>query len=163
MPPPIDNGALGRGQVAGQPVELPLVDDAPAPQCAGAFVLEFLDRVADLADQLVADLRVGEHIVGRDAGLAGVHQLDPGDPLGRDVDVGVRGDDHRALAAELERYRGQVGGRALVDLAADLGAAGEHHPVKSLRDEFLADRTVALHNGDRVVVHVALDQFLHQT
>ena len=79
-----------------------------------------------------------------------------------DVDVGVGRDDHRALAAELEGDRGQVRRRALVDLAADLGAAGEAQLVEALRDELLADRAVALDDRDRVGVQVARHQLGHQ-
>ena len=120
------------------------------------------DGVADLGDQLVADRRVGQHIVRRDADLAGVDQLGPGDALGGDVDVGVGCDDHRALAAQFQGDRGQVRRRALVDLAADLGAAGEAQPVEALRDELLADRAVALDHRDRLVVQIARHQLGHQ-
>ena len=52
--------------------------------------------------------------------------------------------------------------RALVDLAADLGAAGEHHAVQALRDQLLAHHAVALDHRDRVVVEVARHQLGHQ-
>ena len=129
------------------------------PESAG---LERRDGLADLGDELVADRRVGQHVVRRDADLTGVDQLGPRDALGGDVDVGVGRDDHRALAAQLQGDRRQVLRRALVDLAADLGAAGEAQPVEALRDELLADRAVTLDDGDRVVVQVARHQLGHQ-
>ena len=124
-----------------KPAEVALVDDSLASRTA---CLEGRDGLADLGDQLVADRGVGQHVVRRDADLAGVDQLGPGDALGRDVDVGVGRDDHGALAAQLEGDRGQVRRGALIDLAADLGAAREAQPVEALRDQLLAHRTVTL-------------------
>ena len=47
-----------------------------------------------------------------DAGLAGVGQAAPGRGGGGGIEVGVRVDDHRVLAAALEQHRGErVGAR----------------------------------------------------
>ncbi len=51
---------------------------------------------------------------------------------------------------------------ALIDLAADLGAAREAQPVEALRDQLLAHRTVTLDHGDRVAVEVPRHQLGHQ-
>src|SRR5258708_39778814 len=125
---------------------------------AGVLGFEAGDRLLDLVDQLVADRRLGEDIVGRDAELGRVDQLGPCDPLGGNLDVGVFRHDARALAAELQGARRQRRRRALVRLAPDLGAAGEQQMVEALRDELLTDRAVALDDGDRVAVEVARDQ-----
>ena len=150
---------LRRGQRRGQPVEVPLVDDSLAALLAG---LERRNGVLDLGYELVADLRVGQHVVGGDADLAGVDQLGPGDPLGRDVDVGILGDDDRALAAEFEGHGRQVRGGALVHLATDIGTAGEQHPIEALGDQLLAHRTVAFDHRDRVGIQIARHQLGHQ-
>ena len=52
----------------------------------------------------------------------------------RALDVGVAGDDHRVLAAELEADRGQRVGRALHDDLPGALGAGELHEV-ALVDE----------------------------
>ena len=158
-PPPTAMVPLVAASADGQPVEVALVDDALA---AGVVGLECRHGVFDLVDELVADLRIGEHVVRRDADLAGVDQLGPCDPLGGDVDVGVLGDDDRALAAQFQRDRRQVCGGALVHLAADLGPAGEQQPVEALGDQFLADRAVTLDDRDRVVVQILRHQLGHQ-
>ncbi|CKT78103.1 Uncharacterised protein [Mycobacterium tuberculosis] len=136
-----------------------LVDDAHALRRTGA---ELGEGRGDLADQLVADGGIRQHIVGCNACLPGVEQFDPGDPLGRDIYIGIGRDDHRALAAELEGDRGQVRRGAFVDLAADLGATGEHHAVETLSDQLLTHRTIALHDRDRFGVEIAIHQFGHQ-
>ena len=159
-PPPIDDVALSRRERGGEPVEVPLVDD---PLTAGGVLrLEPGDRLLDLVDQLVADRRLSQHVVGRDADLAGVDQLGPRDPLRGDLDVGVFRHDDRALAAELQGDRRQMRRRALVHLAPDLGAAGEQQMVEALRDELLADGAIALDDGDRVGVEVARHELGHQ-
>ena len=158
-PPPTATVPLRRRQRGGQPVEVALVDDALAAELPASKVAT---ASPILVDQLVADRGIGQHVVRRDADLAGVDQLGPGDALGRDLDVGVGRDDHGALAAQFEGDRGQVRRGALIDLAADLGAAREAQPVEALRDQLLAHRTVALDHGDRVAVQVPRHQLGHQ-
>ena len=53
-------------------------------------------------------------------------------------------------------------GGALVDLAADLGATGEHDAVQALGDQLLAHHAVALDHRDRVAVEVPRNQLGHQ-
>ena len=67
----------------------------------------------DLVDEFVADRRLGKHVVGRDADLTRVDQLGPCDALGRDVEVGVGGDDDGALAAKFQGDRASGGLRLL--------------------------------------------------
>ena len=66
---------------------------------------------------------VDEHVVGRDAGLAGVEELAPGDPAGGDVEVGAGVHVGGRLAAQLEDGRGEVLGGGLRHDAADGGRA----------------------------------------
>ena len=74
------------------------------------------------------------------------------------VEVGVGGDDHRALAAELERDRRQRGCGGGQDLAADLGATGEQHVVESLCQQRLGRLTVSLDDDHRLGVDVSRQQ-----
>ena len=71
-------------------LEVAVVDDAPE---AGARLrvgaVEGADLGAELVDERVADLAVDQDVVGRDAGLAGVEELAPGDAAGGDVEVGA--------------------------------------------------------------------------
>ena len=97
-----------------------------------------LERVAedDLArprrdplDQLVMDVLVDDQPRTGHAGLPGGRE-DAGDDAVRGrFEVGVPEDDLRGLAAELERHPREVAGRALGDVDAGLGRAGERDLV----------------------------------
>ncbi len=84
------------------------------------------------ASERILDRLMGEHVVGRDAGLTGVVELSPDDAPGGDVEIGVLVDDARALAAELERDRRQVLGGGLHDDAADRAVARVEDVVEPL-------------------------------
>src|SRR5690606_14271343 len=106
-------GRPGAVDEAHDPLEVAVVDD---PGVVGAprrvVPVHGADGVGQPVDELVVHRLVDEHVVGGDAGLAGVQQLPPGDAPGGDVDAGAAVDDHRRLAAELERDRREVlGGR----------------------------------------------------
>ena len=81
------------------------------------------------------DRLLDEHVVGGDARLAGVDELAPRDPAGGDLDVGVGGDDRRALAAELERDRREVLGGGRHHDAADGAVAGVEDVVEPLLEQ----------------------------
>lgn len=68
--------------------------------------------------------RRGTRELGGRTGLAGVEDLAPDDPAGGRRHVGIVEDDTRALAAELERDRGEVLGGSLGDDLADAAATG---------------------------------------
>jgi hypothetical protein len=70
--------------------------------------------------------------------------------VGRALEIGVGEDDHRVLAAELERHLGQRPRRPLHDLAPGGGRAGEVDEV-DLIDERRAG--VAAPGGDREDAH----------
>ena len=57
------------------------------------------------------DFLVGQHVIRGNAGLARVVEFSPDDATGGDVEIGVPIDDAGALAAKLERDRGQMPGR----------------------------------------------------
>ncbi len=86
----------------------------------------------------------------RHAGLAGVLERTPDRTAGRPVEVGVRADDHRVLAAELEQHRGQrvrCGGH---DPLAGAHRAGEHDLVDAAAHQRLARRAAAGDHLDEV-------------
>jgi hypothetical protein len=94
-------------------------------------------RAARRRRRLIA-LALGQHhVVGGEAGLAGVQELGVEDARGGLVDVEVVGDDRRRLAAELERDRRQVLGGGAHDGAAGVGRAGEDQVIVGQRRELL--------------------------
>ena len=115
---------------------MPVVDDPPVVR-RGLRVLtvEVVDRPQHGAEQLVLDRPHDEHVVGGDARLAGVGEAAPGDPSGGDVDVGVGGDDRRALAAEFECHGCQVLGRRPHDDVGDRSAAGVQDVVEPFGEQ----------------------------
>ena len=87
--------------------------------------LELAGLVDDALDDLVVDRLVREQARARRAALALVVEDRVGRPGDRAVEIGVREDDGRRLAAELERDALEVAGGGLDDQLADLGRAGE--------------------------------------
>ena len=99
------------------------------PGPAGAPWRSALTFSVTLRDELVVDRRLDVDALDRDAGLAAVlHRVVDGG-VGGALEVGVGEHDHRVLAAELERHRGERARGALHDLLAGRGRAGEHHHV----------------------------------
>ena len=76
-----------------------------------------------------------QHVVGRNARLAGVVALAPHDPLGRQVNVGVCRHHHRVLAAQLQRRGGQLPRRRRRHDLAHLHRAREHDVIVPLRQQ----------------------------
>ena len=113
-----------------------LVDDAAVVGRRRRIVaVEVVHRAQQRTEQLVLDRRVDEHVVGRDARLPGVDELAPRDAPGGDLDVGVGGDDGRALATELERDRREVLRRSGHDDPADGAVAGVEDVVELLGEQ----------------------------
>ena len=126
VPAPVDEQAL-------QARHVPVVDDAAEARAAlGVGAVEVADLLGQLVDEGVLHGVVDEHVVGRDAGLAGVEELPPRDAAGRDVEVGAGVHVGGRLAAELERGRREVLGGGLGDDPADRGRAGEEDVVPAL-------------------------------
>ena len=149
-PPPTATSPLVAASDGGQPVEVPLVHDALA--ACDSSDSNFVTASLIFSTKFVADRGIGEHVVGCDADLAGVDQLDPGDPLGGDVDVGVSRDDHRALAAEFQRHRRQVRTPRFEYTLRPISVPPVKHSLsKPCCDQFLADGAVTLDHRDRVV------------
>ncbi len=153
--PAEDDGATGAVEQRRQPFELTAVDDGKRGRGTGA---EAADRLDELGDKAVAHLGFDQHVVRRDAGLPGVQQLRPGDAAGRDLQVGVAGDNRRTLATQFQGDRSEVprGGRHH-DLA-DFRTAGEEGVVKTLIEQQLGGLGLALDDGHRVGVKVLRDE-----
>ena len=83
----------------------------------------------ELVDEASFTVVVDEHVVGGDAGLAGVEELAPRDAAGRDVEVGVGGDDGRATC---RRARGPSGVRCLAAASAMTTRPTAVEPVKKM-------------------------------
>ena len=81
--------------------------------------------VGERGDEVVVDVRGGEHAGGRGAVLAGVEVAGDGDALDRRLDVGVVEDDDRRLAAELEVHALEVRRGAGRDLGAGADRPGD--------------------------------------
>src|SRR3954467_2953767 len=83
----------------------------------------------DLAHELVVDRLLDIHALDRLADLPTVGHRPEDGAVGRALEVCVFEDDHRVLAAELERVRRQRLRRLHRDELAGLDAAREHHVV----------------------------------
>jgi hypothetical protein len=111
--------------------------------------------VVELLHERIDDILVHEGVVGADARLPRVETLAPGDALGGALDVGVLGDKHRALAAELQRHAREALGGMGHDLLADARAAGEHDLVEFHLQEPVVHGVAAV-----PAVHVARIEYL---
>ena len=85
--------------------------------------------LGDLGDELVVDRGLDVDALDADARLAAVEHRVVDGGVGRALDVGVGEDDHRVLAAELERDRRERLGRPGHDLLAGGRRAREHDHV----------------------------------
>ena len=93
-----------------------------------------------------------QRIVRCHASLATIGKLTVGDAIGGVFDRGAALDDHRRLAAELERDRHEIFACCAHHQAADRRAAGEEDMVELEPGELGADLRVAGHHGDLVFV-----------
>ena len=91
-----------------------------------------------------------QHIVRRNAGLAGIEQLAVGNLDGGLAQVARRINNARRFAAQLQRGRRQVGGCCLGHLAAHCGRAGKKQVVKRQTGKFGSDSAIALHHAQFV-------------
>ena len=129
---------------------------------ARIVAVEGRDRIGERSDQLILDALVDDHIVRSDAGLTGVEELRPGDPLGGHLDVGVGGDDGGALASELEGDRREVLGRRPHHDATDLAITGVEDVVEVLFEQRRGFVDGAGDDGHRGCVEVLGNQFLDE-
>ena len=106
--------------------------------------------LAQCGDEGIAPGGRQQHVIGGDAGLPAVEPLAGGDARGSLLDRVIVGDQHRRLAAQFQRQRGQVGGGGGHHLAPDRGRAGEHQVVERQRRECRADLGTAGGNRDPI-------------
>jgi hypothetical protein len=136
-------------EIALQPGELAVIDDAAVIRCAVAHVAVACgDLSAQRLDQRIAARAADhQHIVGRDAGLAGVDPLACGQARGGALDRVVLAEDQRRLAAQFQGQRGQVRRGGGHDLAPDRGRTGEHQVVEWQRGERAGQFGAAIGDG----------------
>ena len=91
---------------------------------------------------------IDEHVVGGDAGLAGVEPLAPGHAPGGHPQVGGAVDDDGALASELERDGREVGHRGGHDHATDRAVARVEDVVEVLGEQIGGLGHASLDDGD---------------
>ena len=104
-------GDLAAAEVAGEPIQVFPVDDAAVVRAFLRVVaVELAHRPLQRLPPSGANAAIHEDEIRRDAGLAGVHELAPGDPPRRDVQRRVGANQARAFAAEFERDRREVPG-----------------------------------------------------
>ena len=75
------------------------------------------------------------HVVGSQAKLTRVHRFAKANALGGDLQIGIRTNDRRRLAAQLQGYRRQVFRGCAHDFAADIGRTGEQQVVERQADK----------------------------
>ena len=95
---------------------------------------------------------VYQHIIGGDAGLAGIEGLAPCKAFCGQFDVGVSGYEARALAAELQHHRGQVLRGRRHHYPAQAGTSGKEDDIPALLQQGGIDIAVALHHGDIALI-----------
>jgi hypothetical protein len=88
---------------------------------------------------------VHQHVIGGDAGLAGVDEFAPNDATGGGGDIGARVDDAGTLAAELQGHRGQVRGGGTHDDAP--GSEGRAQPLQHRRNGLDIDGGLEVYTG----------------
>ncbi len=155
-------GGLGLRQRGCQTGMVPLADDAGVVGIRGRFRIGGSRLRQRCGNEGVEGCGGHQHVVRRDAGLAGIQPFAEGDRPRRRVDGIVRADDRRRLAAEFQRHRRQVLGRRAHHLAADMGRAGEQQMVEGQRRERLGDRHVADDDRHLVGGEMLGDQALQQ-
>ncbi len=124
----------------------------------GIGTVKLTDRPDDAVDELVVHLTLDEHVVGRDARLAGIEELAPRDSFRGHREVGVAADNRGALAAQFERDRGEVLGRGLHHNAGHPRVAGVDDVIETLREQLGGFCDAAANNGDRWFVE-CVEQF----
>ena len=136
--------------------------DVDAPRSAGRSLPQSLDLGAEPLDELVMHGVLDVDALDRDADLPGVVEAVGGGGVGGALEVGVGEDDHRVLAAELQRDRGERVGSLLHHRLAGLDRAREHHVVDKV-DERGAGLAAAGGDAEDTVGQPGLSQHLgHQ-
>ncbi|MNV41286.1 hypothetical protein D3C71_1329180 [compost metagenome] len=133
-------------EIATQALVLAVVDDPGVIGGVAEIAIARLHLGLQLLHQLALAMAVDQHVVRRDAGLAGIEELAGGQARGRLLQRVVAADDGGGFTAQFEGQRGQVLGRGRHDLAADGGGAGEHQVVQRRAGQGAGEVSVALHD-----------------
>ena len=139
-------------QVAGQPVE-GLVPDhvdivfrllCPVGIQARQFLPERLDEG-------ILDILMQEKIIRGDAGLSAVQALSPGNPPGRNLQIGLLVHDAGTLAAQFQDHRRQVRGLGLHENAGQGRTSGQENQVITVTEELPVHLPVSLHHAHKLL------------
>ncbi len=132
-----------------EPIKMPAVDDSSVVRAAlWIIAVEITDRLAQRVQQAGRDPAVHPEMVGRDTGLAAVHEFPPNDAPGGHFDRSIGRHDARAFAAEFECHGCQVAGRRAHHHASGAGAASEENSVEFFAQQSLRAILGALDHGD---------------
>jgi hypothetical protein len=123
------------------------IDDPAVIGASRWIAIHFCDRLLHRFDELRHAAFMDKSIVGRDAGLAAIGELAPGDAFGRLRDIGALIHDDRRLAAEFECDGGKMLGRRRHDHFADRPAAGEEDMIERQIEQRSRHRRIALECG----------------
>ncbi|MDH6553369.1 hypothetical protein M2162_007466 [Streptomyces sp. SAI-041] len=129
-----------------------------SPEPAGSAPYSVSTAFFSSGSRAAAVLRVGQDVVGGDAGLSGVEELAAGQAVGDDGEVGVAVDERRGLAAQFQGDRGEVLGGGAQDDSADRAVAGVEDVVEAFGQQGGGLRDAALDDGDGVRVQVGGEQ-----
>ena len=113
------------------------------------------DGVPDLLDEAIDQGGIrAEDVVGCNARLAGVEELAPNNPLRSDLQIHIRSDHARRLAAKLERDGGEVLRCRGHDDAANSPVAGVEDVVPLAVEQLGGFFDAALDNAEALLVEV---------
>ncbi|MNN09601.1 hypothetical protein D3C81_1224880 [compost metagenome] len=125
------HAALARlRQIALQAPVLAFVDDPRVVVGIAEITIALAHLLLQRLHELTLAHAVDQHVIRRDAGLAGVEPLAGGQPRGGFVQREIAADDRRRLAAQFQRQRHQMLRRRRHYLAADRGGTGKHEVVQ---------------------------------
>ena len=144
--------ALARGfiQPALQTPALVFIDDVAVVGVGGQIGIMSAHPSARFFDKGRVQRLGQQHIIGRNAGLAGVYPFAAHHPRHRLIQIGIFQNQRGRFAAQFQRERGEVGSRRLHHQAADGGGAGEKQMVKRQRGKSRSHIRAALHNGQLI-------------
>ena len=102
--------------------------------------------------ELVLDILMKHQVVRRNAGLAGIEALSPGDPLRGHPEIGILVHDARALSAQFENHRCQILCGSSHHKTAQRRASGEEDDVPPLLEKLSVHHPVALYHSDVILL-----------
>ena len=146
-----------------QPVEVLLIHNAAQVRAGkGICPVQGANGALQRLGQLGSCFAGAQNIIWRHAGLPGVDELAPGNPLGCQVQICRVIHNARGLAAKLQRHRGQVLGCRLHHHFAHRRGAGEEDHIELLRQQGLILCPSPFHHGNVFRVVQVADQLMQQ-